>query len=62
MAVKGKAVRKNHNPVQSYLPLIKNFFIMDDCQSHILKSTKGIAMEIGTNIDVNERKYRRQEP
>ena len=29
---------------------------------HILDSTKGIEIKLGTYIDVNERKYRRQEP
>jgi len=29
---------------------------------HILESTKGIEIQIGTYIDVNEREYRRQEP
>ena len=27
---------------------------------HILESTKGIEMKLGTYIDVNDRKYRRQ--
>ena len=29
---------------------------------HILESTKGIEIKLGTYIDVNESKYRRQEP
>jgi len=29
---------------------------------HILESTKGIEIKLGIYIDVNERKYRRQEP
>jgi len=29
---------------------------------HILESTKGIEIKLATCIDVNERKYRRQEP
>jgi len=29
---------------------------------HILESTKGIEIKIGTYIDVNEKKYKRQEP
>ena len=29
---------------------------------HILESTKGIEIKLGTYIDVNERKYRKQEP
>ena len=36
------------------------FFIMVACPGHILESTKGI--KLGTYIDVNERKCRRQEP
>jgi len=33
---------------------------MNSCLGHILESTKGI--EIGTYMDVNKRKCRRQEP
>ena len=29
---------------------------------HILDSTKGIEIKFGTNINVNERKYRRKGP
>jgi len=29
---------------------------------HILESTKGIEIKLGKYIDVNEGKYRRQEP
>jgi len=29
---------------------------------HILESTKGIEIKLGTYIDIIERKYRRQEP
>ena len=29
---------------------------------HILETTKGIEINLGTYIDINERKYRRQEP
>ena len=32
------------------------------CPGHILESNKGIEIKLGTYIDVNERKYRRQEP
>jgi len=32
------------------------------CPVHILESTNGIEIKLGTYIDVNERKYRRQEP
>ena len=36
---------------------------MVDYPGHILESTKGIEIKLGTYIDVNERKYRRrQEP
>jgi len=31
------------------------------CPSHILESTKGIEIKLGTYIDVNERMCRRQE-
>ena len=37
-------------------------FIIDACLGHILESTKGIEIKLGTYIDVNERKCRRQEP
>jgi len=35
---------------------------MVDCPEHILESTKGIEIKLGTYIDFNERKYSRQEP
>ena len=35
---------------------------MDSCLGHILENTKGIEIKLGTYIDVNKRKYRRQEP
>jgi len=35
---------------------------MDACPGHILESTKGIKIKLGTYIDVDERKCRRQEP
>jgi len=35
---------------------------MDACPAHILESTKKIEIKLGTYIDVNERKCRRQEP
>jgi len=35
---------------------------MDVCPGHILKSTKGIEIKLGTYVDVNKRKCRRQEP
>jgi len=34
---------------------------MDNCLGHILESTKGIEIELGTYIDVTKRKRRRQE-
>jgi len=34
---------------------------MDACPGHILESTKEIEMKLGTYIDVDERKCRRQE-
>jgi len=33
---------------------------MGVCPGHILESTKGIEMKLGTYIDVNKRKCRRQ--
>ena len=39
-----------------------HFFIIDACPGHILESTKGIGIKLGTYIDVNKRKCRRQEP
>jgi len=45
----------------SYLPLTI-FFIMVTYPGHILESTKGIEVKLDTYINVNERKYRRQEP
>jgi len=41
-----------------------NYFspIMVAYPGHILESTKGIKIKLGTYIDVNESKYRRQEP
>jgi len=35
---------------------------MDACPGHILESTKGIEIKLGTYIYVNERKCGRQEP
>mgnify|MGYP006890330984 CR=1 FL=1 len=51
MAVRVRAVRKNHNPTLYIIEL-----------SPILESTKGIEIKLGAYIDVNERKYRREEP
>ena len=38
------------------------FFIRVGCPGHTLESTIGIDIKLGTHIDVNERKCRRQEP
>jgi len=38
-----------------------HFFIIDACPGHILESTKGIEIKLGTYIDVNGRKCRRQQ-
>jgi len=35
---------------------------MEACPGHILESTKGVEIKFGTYIDVNKRKYSRQEP
>ena len=61
---------EGQNPTSTILPCIFTelspfnllFFITDACPGHILESTKEIEIKIGTYIDVNERKYRRQEP
>ena len=45
----------------SYL-LLTIFFIIVAYPGHILESTKGIEVKLDTYINVNERKYRRQEP
>ena len=39
-----------------------HFFMIDACPGNIQESTKGIENKLGTYIDVNERKCRRQEP
>ena len=61
MAVRGSAVYNNYNPnlyITEISP-IKHFFIMVAYPGHILESTKGIEIKLGTYINVNER---RQEP
>ena len=60
-------MHKNHNPALYIYRVISPFkticfFIMDACPRHILESTKGIEIKLGTYIDFNERKCRRQEP
>jgi len=64
MAMRGRAEPKNHNPTlyihRVISPLTIYFFIMIACLGHILESTKGIEIELGTYID--ERKCRIQEP
>ena len=64
MAVRGCAVYKNHNPTLyiTELSTFNHFFTMVAYPGHILESTKGIEIKLGTYINVNERKYRRQEP
>ena len=64
MTVRGSAVHKNPNPTLYITELspINHFFIMVAYPGHILESTKGIEIELGRCIHVNERKYRRQEP
>ena len=62
MAMSERAVPKNRNhTLPIYLPLTI-LFIVDACPDHILESTKWIEMKLGTHVDVNKRKYRRQEP
>jgi len=39
-----------------------HFSIGDACPGHIVQSTKGIEMKLGSYVDVNKRKCRRQEP
>jgi len=66
MAVRGSAMHNNHNPTlyiyRVISPLTIYFFIMVACPGHILESIKGIEIKLGTYIDVNEKKCRRQEP
>ena len=56
--MKGSAQEPYSYPVylQSYLPLITYFFIMDACLGHILESTKEIEMKLGLQIDSSEGK------
>ena len=64
MAVRGRAVHNNHNPTLyiTELSSINHFFITVTYPGLILESTKGIEFKLGTYIDVNDRKYKRQEP
>ena len=65
MAVRGRAVYNNHNPtlyITELSPINHFLKIVVAYPSHILESTKGIEIKLGTLIDVNEMKYRRQEP
>jgi len=39
-----------------------HFSIGDACPGHILQCTRGIEMKLGSYVDVNKRKCRRQEP
>ena len=62
MAVWERALHKNHNPTLYITELspLNIFFIMVAYPGHIMESTKRIEIKLGTYIDVNERKYRRQ--
>ena len=64
MAMRGSAVHRNRYPTLDIteLSLINYFFIIVAYPGHILKSTIEIEIKLGTYIDVNERKWRRQEP
>ena len=64
MAVRESALRTNHNPSLYITELshINLFSIMVAYPGHILESTKGVVIKLGTCIDVHERIYRRQEP
>ena len=64
MAVSGSTVHKNHNPTLYITELspINHFFMLVAYPGHILESTKWIEIKLCTYIDVNERKYRIQEP
>ena len=64
MTVRGRAVHMSHNPTLYITELspINIFFIMISYPGHIVESTKGIYIKLGTYKDVNKRKYRRQEP
>ena len=50
MAMRGRAVHKNYNPTlyNTEVSPINHFFIMVACHSHILESTKGIEIKLGT--------------
>jgi len=59
MAVRGRAVHKNHNPtlyINRVISPLLVFVIMDAGLSNILESTKGIEMKLGLKIDGSERK------
>ena len=62
MAVRESAVHKNHTHTLCIYKVSP--FFHNGCMSgpYILESTKGIDMELGTYIDVDKRKCRRQEP
>ena len=64
MAVSGSAVHTYHSPTLYITELspLNLFFIMVAYSGHILESTKGIEIKLGTHIDVSKRKNRRQEP
>ena len=64
MAVRGSVVHKNYNHTLyiNELSPINQFFIMVPYPGHILESTKWIEIKLCTYRDINEMKYRRQEP
>ena len=64
MAIRERVVHKNHNPTLYITELspINHCFHNGYLSTHIFESTKGIEIKLVTYIDVNERKYRRQEP
>ena len=66
MAIRGMAEPTKHNPpLYIYIvisPSTLICLIMVAYSGHILESTKGIEIKLGTYIDVNEMKYQRQEP
>ena len=55
MAMRESAVHKNHNPTLYITELSPTyqFFIIVAYPGHILESTKGIEIKLGTYIDVN---------
>jgi len=64
MAVRERAVHKNHNPTLYITELspINHFFIKVACPGYFLESTKEIEIKLAPYIYVKARKCRRQEP